>query len=239
MRAGRRCFRALRWDNRHVQHKTGWHPPCLKSKVRQTGKVLPARQFDNKSQVKGKVMKTAKMKQTVCWLAAACMMTGAYAADTSGQSPRDSASQSPGGANQTVPAPLNDTQGVVPAKYNRASNFIGMDVRNQGDEHLGHIKDVVFDLQTGRVAYAVMTTSAKDLPGFDEKLLAVPLSVLTVSPDGKHLILNADKARVDSTIGFDKNNWPTMGNPGSVTEQFWNKGPNDQPAPQPNPMQNK
>src|SRR4051794_29728811 len=47
---------------------------------------------------------------------------------------------------------------TTPAKFNKASGFIGMDVRNQSGEQLGHIKDIVFDLRNERVSYAVMST---------------------------------------------------------------------------------
>src|SRR6266567_3934555 len=56
------------------------------------------------------------------------------------------------------------TEGT-PAKYNKASGFIGMDVRNQAGEQLGHVKDLVLDLKTEKVSYAVMSTAPKALLG--------------------------------------------------------------------------
>src|SRR6266481_5526330 len=44
------------------------------------------------------------------------------------------------------------------ARYNKATGIVGMDVRNHKDERLGEIKDVVFDLNSERVAYAVLAT---------------------------------------------------------------------------------
>ena len=41
----------------------------------------------------------------------------------------------------------NESEEGMPAKCNRASSLIGMSVRNQNDEHLGKIKDVVFDFK--------------------------------------------------------------------------------------------
>src|SRR5881394_3724649 len=52
------------------------------------------------------------------------------------------------------------TEGV-PARYNKASGIIGMEIRNQNDEHLGRVEDVVFDLNSERISYVVMATTPK------------------------------------------------------------------------------
>lgn len=109
----------------------------------------------------------------------------------------------------------------TPAKFNKASGIIGMDVRNQDNEHLGHIKDIVFDLNSERVSYAVLDTSSKVMLGLKEKLLAVPMSALTPSSDQKHLVLNADKSKVETAMGFDQNNWPSVTSPVWGAEPFW------------------
>ena len=105
------------------------------------------------------------------------------------------------------------------AKCHRASGLIGMNVRNEKDERLGEIKDLVFDLQSERVAYVVMGTGTI-LQG---KLLAVPLSAFTPSEDRKHLVLRADKAKVEAAAGFDRNNWPDPNNLTWAAEPFWEK----------------
>ena len=110
-----------------------------------------------------------------------------------------------------------------------------MDVRNQNDEHLGHIKDLVIDWKTEQVSYAVLSTAPKGLFGMGGKLLAVPLTALTPSSDQKHLILNADKSKVEAAMGFDSDNWPSVTNPSWGAEPFWQKETatppmSDQPA---------
>ena len=96
-----------------------------------------------------------------------------------------------------------------------------MAVRNQNDEQLGHIKDLVIDPKTEKISYAVMSTAPKALLGINEKLLAVPLSAFTISSDEKHLVLNADKAKVEAAAGFDKNSWPSVSSPSWGAEPFW------------------
>ncbi len=110
-----------------------------------------------------------------------------------------------------------------PAKYNKASGLIGMEVCNQKDERLGQIKDVVFDLKSERVSYAVVS-SGSGLFLLDEKLIAVPLSAFTASSDQKHLILNADQDKFASAMGFPQDKWPRVENPTWGAEPFWMKG---------------
>ena len=113
------------------------------------------------------------------------------------------------------------TMDEMPARCNKASGIIGMEVRNQIGDQLGHVKDVVFDLKNEKVSYVVMSTSPKALLGINEKLLAVPLTALTTSADEKHLILNADKAKVEAAEGFDHKHWPSVNSPSWGAEPFW------------------
>jgi sporulation protein YlmC with PRC-barrel domain len=97
-----------------------------------------------------------------------------------------------------------------PLPFNKATGIVGMEVWNQHAESLGTIKDVVFDLRSERVAYAVLASSAAD---GQEKLHAVPLGALTPSADGKRLNLNADKARLLASTGIQPDNWPSPVSP--------------------------
>ena len=94
---------------------------------------------------------------------------------------------------------------------NKASGLIGMDVKNQHTEKLGDIKDLVVDLHSGKIAYAVLSVGG--FLGIGDKYIAVPPSEFHVGPDGKELILNADKTRIQNAPGFAKNNWPDLNNP--------------------------
>ena len=104
-----------------------------------------------------------------------------------------------------------------PAKVNKASGLIGMQVRNQNDEKLGTIQDLVVDLQTGKIAYAVLDGGGI----LTDKYFAVPLTAFTPSADRKHLILHADKAKMQAARGFDKDHWPPIGSPDWGAEPFW------------------
>lgn len=103
-----------------------------------------------------------------------------------------------------------------PSRVNKANDLIGMQIRNQQDERLGKVKDVVLDLSSGRIAYVVLSTG-----GFRPKYLALPPSSFTASSDEKYLVMNADKDKVRSAAGFRGNNWPDMATPSWGAEPFW------------------
>lgn len=110
-----------------------------------------------------------------------------------------------------------------PQKINKASNLIGMEVKNQTGEQLGTIKDVVLDVKTGRVAYAVLATDKGVLQA--EKMHAIPLYVFQPSTDGQSLTLKADKTKLTQAQGFSQNDWPSVSNPSWGAEPFWQSEP--------------
>jgi len=91
---------------------------------------------------------------------------------------------------------------------NKASQIIGMDVRNRNDEQLGEIKDVVLDLQNGKAGYLVMAVGGTIL-GVGEKLLAIPATAFTPSENRSNiLILDATKGEITDAPGLALTNWP-------------------------------
>jgi sporulation protein YlmC with PRC-barrel domain len=103
---------------------------------------------------------------------------------------------------------------------NRAHNLIGMAIRNRNNEELGEIKDLVIDLQSGKVAYA--TIASGGFIGVGEKLIAVPLSALTPSEKSdKYLILDATKGEIIDAPGIAQTNWPDFRNPNYDESPFF------------------
>ena len=91
---------------------------------------------------------------------------------------------------------------------NKASSFIGMAVKNTQNEDLGKINDLVFDPQSGRISYAVVSIGGA--LGIGDKLIAVPVTSLRAQPGQKHLLLNMDKTQVQSAPGLAQGNWPDL-----------------------------
>ena len=89
-----------------------------------------------------------------------------------------------------------------------ANTLIGNDVYNQKDENLGDIKEIMLDVRSGRVSYAVLSFGG--FLGMGEKLFAVPWTALTLDTVNKRFVLNVEKDRLKSAPGFDKDKWPNM-----------------------------
>ena len=90
-----------------------------------------------------------------------------------------------------------------------ADTLLGDDVYNHSDEELGDIKEIMLDMRTGQIAYAVLSFGG--ILGMGDKLFAVPWERLTLDTVNKRFLLNVDKSQLKDAPGFDKNNWPDMG----------------------------
>jgi sporulation protein YlmC with PRC-barrel domain len=90
-----------------------------------------------------------------------------------------------------------------------ASTLAGDSVRNHAGESLGKVDEIMIDIPSGRVAYAVVSFGG--VLGMGNKLFAIPWSALRVDEDEKCFVLDVDKKTLESAPGFDKDNWPDMG----------------------------
>lgn len=89
-----------------------------------------------------------------------------------------------------------------------ADTLVGNDVCNRKGEHLGDIKEIMLDMRSGRVSYAVLSFGG--FLGMGEKLFAVPWNALTLDTENKRFELNVEKERLEDAPGFDKTQWPDM-----------------------------
>jgi hypothetical protein len=100
-----------------------------------------------------------------------------------------------------------DNDGPGPALMG-ADTLIGDSVANGQDEDLGDIKEIMLDMRSGQVAYAVLAFGG--FLGLGEKLFAVPWNALHLDTVNKRFVLNVDKERLKNAPGFDKDHWPDM-----------------------------
>jgi sporulation protein YlmC with PRC-barrel domain len=100
-----------------------------------------------------------------------------------------------------------DKQGPGP-RLMGADTLIGEDVYNHQDEDLGDIKEIMLDMQTGQIAYAVLSFGG--LLGMGDKLFAVPWQSLQLDTSNKRFILDCSKEKLENAPGFDKDRWPDM-----------------------------
>lgn len=89
-----------------------------------------------------------------------------------------------------------------------ARSLAGDAVVNLEGESVGDIKDMMIDMRTGKVSYAVLSFGS--ILGMGAKLFAVPWAALTIDGSNKRFVLNVAKDRLKDAPGFDKDNWPNM-----------------------------
>ena len=101
------------------------------------------------------------------------------------------------------------TSNYGPGPFVRGANTrIGDKVLNMNHEHLGGIKEIMLDMQTGQISYAVLSHGGVFSIG--EKLFAVPWNSLTLDSVNKCFVLNIAKDRFDNAPGFNSESWPDM-----------------------------
>jgi hypothetical protein len=102
-----------------------------------------------------------------------------------------------------------------------ASTLAKDSVRNRSDENVGSIKEIMLDVPSGRVAYAVLSVGG--FLGMGDRLFAIPWEALTLDEDRECFILDVDKQRIEKAPGFDKSNWPDMADTswGRGVHKYW------------------
>jgi hypothetical protein len=91
------------------------------------------------------------------------------------------------------------------------TRLLGKDVYNDQAEDLGHIRDLLLDLGSGRIRYAVLAIS--DLPGLQDKLFPVPWSALRLDSELRRFVLDIERSRLAQAPGFAPGQWPDMDDP--------------------------
>jgi sporulation protein YlmC with PRC-barrel domain len=97
-----------------------------------------------------------------------------------------------------------------------SSSISGDKVVNRKGDNLGDIKDLMIDLESGRVAYAVLEFGG--FLGMGSKLFAVPLSAMEVDTTNHQFIFDQSKEKLENAPGFDKDHWPNF------SDRTWGSG---------------
>lgn len=96
-----------------------------------------------------------------------------------------------------------------------SDTLIGESVVNAQGLSLGDIKEIMLDMRTGQVAYAVLAFGG--FFGLGEKLFAVPWQAMRLDTVNKCFVLDVDKEKLKSAPGFNSHSWPDM------TDVEWTK----------------
>lgn len=109
-----------------------------------------------------------------------------------------------------------------------ADTLIGNDVANMEGDDLGSIKEIMLDMHSGRVAYAVLSFGG--VFGMGEKLFAVPWTALNLNTNNKRFELDVNKEQLENAPGFNKEKWPDMADTNwekQIHEYYGTKPPAD------------
>jgi sporulation protein YlmC with PRC-barrel domain len=87
--------------------------------------------------------------------------------------------------------------------------IIGSKVINLKGETLGKIENLVVDIDTGRIVYAVLESGG--FLGIGDKLFPVPWGSLAALPSEGIFFLNQSKEQMEKAPAFDKKDLPNMG----------------------------
>lgn len=141
-----------------------------------------------------------------------------------------------GNADSPAPVPATNTGGaqIVGGDVNfsgpgpqvmAAGSLQGDQVVNFHGERLGEIQDIMLDVPSGRIAYAVLSFGG--VLGIGDKLFAIPWSALTLDADRGCFVLDIDKEKLKHAPGFDKDHWPSMADAtwGTGIHTFYNRRP--------------
>jgi sporulation protein YlmC with PRC-barrel domain len=151
---------------------------------------------DKEHSVENSSMKR-KLQIIISASAASVLTLAALAQDT--PTPKTDA---PGYAHDAMPparraARLNDAA--------KASDLIGMTVKNHQDEKLGKVEDLAVDVESGRVVQVILSTGG--FIGIGDTLTAVPPGALHHDAALKVLHLDADKEKLKDAPKFEMSKW--------------------------------
>lgn len=106
-----------------------------------------------------------------------------------------------------------------------ADTLQGDKVINPQGEVLGTIEDIMLDVGSARIAYAVLSFGG--VLGMGDKLFAIPWRALTMDADRKCFVLDIPKDHLKNAPGFDKDHWPSMADPvwASQVYAYYNQQP--------------
>ena len=106
-----------------------------------------------------------------------------------------------------------------PLKVLTATSVIGDKVKNKKGEDVGKIKDIMLDIQTGKIEYVVLEFGG--LFKFNEKLFAIPFSALKLNSEEQLFILDIEKEFLRKAPGFEKNHWPETNEHYAEVTTYW------------------
>jgi sporulation protein YlmC with PRC-barrel domain len=123
--------------------------------------------------------------------------------------------------------PLSWDEKSGPGAVGKYSDLLGVDVNNRANVNIGCLADLVFDLPTERIMFAVVS-----FYGVDQNLHGVPFSAVSIASDRKNLVVDVDDSKVGALVNPDDFLRVKMTDPFWVADEYeaYGKQPGFDPA---------
>lgn len=94
----------------------------------------------------------------------------------------------------------------------RSGTVIGIPVKTPDHKKVGNIEEIVVDIESGQVAYAVLSFGG--FFGYGDKFFAVPWEEFSFVHDEKqhYFVVDTSREKLDKLPGFSKADWPDVAN---------------------------
>lgn len=89
-----------------------------------------------------------------------------------------------------------------------ANTLTDVRVRNHANEELGLLEELMIDLDTGAVRYAILGMGG--FLGLGERMIALPWGALHYSSADEMFVVDFERTKLESAPSFDRNHWPNM-----------------------------
>ena len=104
----------------------------------------------------------------------------------------------------------------------KASDIIGLTVKNYQGEKLGQVDDLAIDLESGRIVQVILSSGG--FIGVGDTMHAVPPAALHHDVANKVIHLDADKAKLNASPKFEMSKWAECCDSEHVTEVYRHYG---------------
>ena len=151
-----------------------------------------------------------KMRIITCASAASMLAFAGLAQETT--------NSAPGAAEYSDQTVAHGTRAERSGCSKKASDLIGMEVKNNQNEKLGKVDDLAVDVESGRIVYVILSTGG--FIGIGDTLHAVPPGALHHDVASKTLQLDADKAKLTAAPKFEMAKWAECCNSNQVVEVY-------------------
>jgi len=114
-----------------------------------------------------------------------------------------------------------DVYGIYKSEYPSGvimmgtNSLIGEEVYNLKDEHLGTIREFMVDMNSGKIAYAVMSMAGIYS---SNRLFAVPLNALKHDYKNRTFSLDIEVEKMNGAPSFEKDKWPDLASQPVISE---------------------